>query len=258
MGKRAQVGIVIPTLGTREDYLSECLDSLSSEEVFVAVVGPSGLSNKLDLASADIVLDDKGISLPLAINMAIRNLPAHCTYVSWIGDDDSLSINSIRAQIDVFENHPSVVATFGQCQYVDSTGARLLVQRSGQFASSALTWGPNLIPQPGGLFRRSAWESLGGLDENFSQAFDTDMYLRLRQIGELRYIPQVLANYRWHEDALSVGNRWRSIEESSQARKKNARSAVTTLVPVDWLVRWTTLLAGKILSLRLKMKRGRQ
>ena len=253
MGKRAEVGIVIPTLGTREAYLMECLDSLTSEGVFVSVIGPKSSLLKLDLSKADVVLDDEGLSLPLAINKAISNLPSHCKYVSWIGDDDSLVQGSIESQIKVFESFPSVVATFGQCQYVDHSGDKLIVQRSGQFASLALTWGPNLIPQPGGLFRRSAWGAVDGLDEQFSQAFDTDIFLRMRHIGELRHIPRVLANYRWHEGALSVGNRWRSIVESSQARKKNARLELTTIAPVDWVVRFATLLAGKLLDLRLRV-----
>lgn len=244
---------MIPTLGTREKYLNECLDSLAAEEVFVSVIGPKSSLLKLDLSKADIVLDDEGLSLPLAINKAIRNLPIHCKYVSWIGDDDSLVQGSIDSQIDVFESFPSVVATFGQCQYVDSSGDKLIVQLSGQFAALALTWGPNLIPQPGGLFRRSAWDTVDGLDDQFSQAFDTDIFLRMRHIGELRHIPRVLANYRWHEDALSVGNRWRSVVESSQARKKNARMSMTTIAPVDWVVRLATLLAGKLLDFRLRV-----
>ena len=253
MGKRAEVGIVIPTLGTREHYLKECLDSLVSEGVFISVIGPSNSLRRLDLSKADFVLDDVGLPLAGAINKAIRSFPTHCEYVSWIGDDDWLENGSIESQINVFERFPSVVATFGQCQYVDFRGDKLIVQRSGKFASLALTWGPNLIPQPGGLFRRSAWERLGGLDETFSQAFDTDMFLRMRQIGELRYIPRVLANYRWHEGALSVGSRLRSVVESSEARKKNARNALTTIAPVDWVVRLATLLAGKLLGLRLKI-----
>ena len=253
MEKRTRVGIVVPTLGTRIEYFSECLKSLEPEGVFIAVIGPNDLTQKADLANADLVIDDQGLTLPEAINKGVKALPESIEYVSWLGDDDSLLPGAIEAQIEILDSDTNVVATYGKCQYVDAQGNDLIIQRSGQFASSLLSWGPNLIPQPGGLFRRSAWQKLNGLESVFSQAFDTDLFLRMKVIGNVRYVEKTLANYRWHEDALSVGNRWRSIKESSLARKRRAGQRILTNPLVDWPVRIATVAAGKLLSMRLKL-----
>lgn len=253
MEKRTRVGIVVPTLGTRIEFLTECLKSLESEGVFIAVIGPGELSKKIDLSQADLVIDDQGLPLPEAINQGVKSLPESIEYVSWLGDDDSLLPGAIEAQMEILDSDSNVVATYGKCQYVDAKGNDLIIQRSGQFAASLLAWGPNLIPQPGGLFRRSAWEKLNGLETVFSQAFDTDLFLRMKEIGDVRYVQKTLANYRWHEDALSVGNRWRSIKESSLARKRSAGRSIMINPLVDWPVRLATLAAGKLLSMRLKV-----
>lgn len=251
MEKRTRVGIVVPTLGTRIEYLSECLESLQRKGVFIAVIGPAELPKKIDPSLADLIIDDKGLSLPEAINKGVKALPESVEYVSWLGDDDSMLPGAIEAQVVIFDRDTNVVATYGKCQYVDAYGNNLFIQRSGQFAAKLLSWGPNLIPQPGGLFRRSAWEQLSGLESLFSQAFDTDLFLRMKAIGDVRYIEKTLANYRWHKDALSVGNRWRSITESSLSRKRRSGLSILTSPIVDWPVRLSTLAAGKILSMRL-------
>ena len=251
MEKRTRVGIVVPTLGTRIEYLSECLRSLESEGVFIAVIGPNDLAEKADLSRADLVIDDLGLPLPYAINKCVMALPKSIEYVSWLGDDDSLVPGATEAQVKVLDTETRVVATYGKCQYVDALGNNLIVQKSGQFASDLLSWGPNLIPQPGGLFRRAAWDKVNGLDGVFSQAFDTDLFLRMKELGDVRYIEKTLANYRWHGDALSVDNRWHSIKESSLARKRSSGRGILNNPLLDWLVRLATLAAGKLLSTRL-------
>ena len=258
MEKRTRVAVVVPTLGTRNEYLSECLASLEREKVFIAVIGPADLPQSVDVSKADLVIDDNGASLPEAINKGMRAVPESIEYVSWLGDDDTLLPGAVETQIQILDSDTRVVATFGRCQYVDSEGNKLFLQKSGQFAVKLLDWGPNLIPQPGGLFRLSAWEKLKGLDPFFTQAFDTDLFLRMKKLGDIRCIAKTLANYRWHEGALSVGNRWRSIKESSLARKKYAGGNLLNSPLVDWSVRLSTLAAGKLLSMRLKGLRGRK
>ena len=253
MEKRTRVGFVVPTLGTRIGYITECLKSLESEGVFIAVIGPDNLTQKANLSQADLVIDDQGLPLPEAINLGVKALPERIEYISWLGDDDLLLPGATDAQIEILDSDTRVVATYGKCQYIDAQGNDLIIQRSGQFAAHLLSWGPNLIPQPGGLFRRSAWDKLNGLESVFSQAFDTDLFLRMKKIGDVIYTGNILANYRWHDDALSVRNRWLSIKESSLARKRSAGRSILNSPIIDWPVRLATLAAGKLLSMRLKI-----
>ena len=257
MAKRTRVGIVVPSLGERNHYLEECLDSLAQENVAVFLIGPKGTLESHNTKGSYKVLDDKGLTLPEAINYAISMLPSNVDYVSWLGDDDSLVPGAVSKQLEVFETNPDVVATYGQCLYVDASGERLMLQKSGSFAARLVSWGPNLIPQPGGLFRRDAWEKIGGLDPKYSQAFDTDLFLRLKRIGTLRYVPRCLSRYRWHESALSVKNRWKSVRESSAARRQNSNSRLIANPLLELVVQLATMVAGKMFTFRLNNLRNR-
>ena len=56
------------------------------------------------------------------------------------------------------------VVAFGACRYIDPQGRELWISKAGPWAPRVLKWGPDLIPQPGMLVRRSAWSAVGGLD----------------------------------------------------------------------------------------------
>ena len=62
----------------------------------------------------------------------------------------------------------------------------------------------NLFPPIAFLFRRSAYEKVGGFDEGLPVLGDWDFNLRVLAIGNIAAIPDVLANYH-HRDVNSVG-----------------------------------------------------
>ncbi|MBW8870871.1 MAG: hypothetical protein JF618_01400, partial [Leifsonia sp.] len=52
---------------------------------------------------------------------------------------------------------------YGGCDYIDENGAKVWQNNSGPWAAPLLRIGPDLVPQPGSLFRRSAVEEVGEL-----------------------------------------------------------------------------------------------
>jgi GT2 family glycosyltransferase len=83
-----------------------------------------------------------------------------------------------------------------------------------------MRFGPQLIPQPGSLFRRDAYEKIGGLNSEFKWAFDLELLIRLSEVGRFKFLNHTLASFRWHEDSLSVGGRDGSVREASLIRKR--------------------------------------
>jgi GT2 family glycosyltransferase len=82
------------------------------------------------------------------------------------------------------------------------------------------------------LIQRSAWEAVGGLDEEFRFAFDLDLLLKLQSLGRLIDVGQVVSSFRWHGDSLTVGDRTTSLRESEIARRRALTPAVRRLA---WL-----------------------
>jgi hypothetical protein len=145
--------------------------------------------------------------------------------------------------------------TFGACDYIDAKGSVVWKNRSGKWTVPVLRFGPDLIPQPGAIFRRSAFTDVGGLKTNLGWAFDFDLFISLSKLGKLKYINQTLAQFRWHPESLSVEHRKRSVEEASQVRVSHLPA---WLRPFSFLweypVRQATLVAGKRLSAKAQSK----
>jgi hypothetical protein len=198
---------------------------------------------------------DPGSGLPSAINQGIQLLPASIQYVNWLGDDDRLIPGSITNCIGALDSKRDVVLTFGACEYIDNSGNVVWENRSGQWAVPLLRFGPDLIPQPGALFRRSAFNAVGGLKTHLGWAFDFDLFIRLSKFGKLQYIDQTLAQFRWHPESLSVQHRKRSVAEASQVRVSHLPSFLRAISFIwEYPVRQATLIAGKRVTAKAQSK----
>lgn len=87
-----------------------------------------------------------------------------------------------------------------------------------------------VVSQPGSLIRRSAWESVGGLDESLVMALDYDLWWRLFvRFGDLKMTPSFVAVNREHADTKTARNRRLHYREAiAVVRKYYGR------VPLKW------------------------
>jgi len=121
------------------------------------------------------------------------------------------------------------------------------MNRSGQWAARIIRFGPFLIPQPGSLIRRTAFEGVGGLDENLGWAFDLDLFIKLSQVGKMKFLKIVVSSFRWHETSLSVEFRVQSVLEASSVRKKHLHFILRLLSEMwEFPNRFLTLHAAKV------------
>lgn len=243
-----KVGIVVPTLGTRPDYLEKCLLSIrEAGQAFVLLVAPKGfIFNDLKLNGLiDAIVSDPEQGLSEAINQGIAGLPKEVEYVNWLGDDDLLTPNSLTLSKAVLDSESNTLLVFGSCDYINEFGQVVWRNRSGSWAVPLMRVGPDLIPQPGALFRRSAFVDAGGLSTAYSWAFDFDLFLKLSKKGQVRFVNRTLSQFRWHPESLSVEQRNKSVSEASLVRVSHLPA---TLRPIsfiwEWPIRAATLVAG--------------
>jgi len=244
-----RVGIVVPTLGKRPDYLKQCLESLAAAGAdHVCVVAPQ-IFEANEIMNSGLVHQfvlDPGMGLAAAINEGISALPAEIEYVNWLGDDDLIAADSIEVAVKLLDEDLSIVLVYGSCDYIDHSGKVVWVNKSGQWASVILHFGPDLIPQPGSLFRRSVFKNVGGLTAKYNWAFDFDLLFKLKRFGKLRFVKQTLASFRWHPESLSVEHRKMSVKEASRVRVSHLPAPLRI---ISWLweypVRQATLIAGQ-------------
>lgn len=246
------VGVVVPTIGERPQYLESTLKSIrDAGDSFIVLVGRKGFdaSSCQKLGLVDLYLDEEEPSVPKKINQGFRALPENIEYITWIGDDDLLSSNSLEVATAALSQPDKPVLVFGHCQYIDSEGKDVLVKRSGGWAVALLRFGPQLIPQPSAFFRKDAYEKVGGLSDKFQFAFDFDLFLKLSKAGKSVFINEILSSHRWHKTSLTYSRRWESVREASLVRVSNLSPIIRPVsfiweVPIQIL----TYSAGEILS----------
>lgn len=214
----------MPTLGQRPRFLAETLASIRAQDVpaDIVIVAPEGAGH-VEAAAKDVgawFLPDPG-SLTGAINMGATLAPGRYAYLNWLNDDDLLEPGSLAATRGALEADPGAVVAFGACRYIDASGRELWISRAGPWAPRILTWGPDLIPQPGMLVRTHAWQEVGGLDETYRLAFDLDLLLKLKRVGRLVDVGAIVSSFRWHADSLTVDERSTNIAESERAKRSH-------------------------------------
>ena len=255
MSEREQTisAVVVPTLGTRPEFLAECVTSIrAAGSCHLVLVRPSQCSIDPSVAAlVDDEIDDPGRGLAAAINVGMAALPDTVLYATWLGDDDRLTADSLTTAAAAMERE-SAVFVFGGCRYIDAAGRELWLNASGRWAVPLMRMGPQLIPQPGSLFDRRVFDAIGGLDESWKWAFDLDLFLRLAQRGRMSFVDSTLAEFRWHDGSLSVGGRKGSVTEASKIRR---RYLPRLLRPLSFLweplLRRVILLAGERMNRRL-------
>lgn len=251
-----RVGIIIPTLGERQEYLLECINSIRrAGEVYLQLVIPKNKLGKLPeslLNEINQIIEDPGKGLPAAINFGVASLPKGITYFNWLGDDDSLEDDSVSRVKQALDENPSLHYAFGGCKYIDSHGRQVGINKSGNWARKILAFGPDLVPQPGALIRRESFQKIGGLDTSLRAAFDFDLFLRLEKLGGGVFVRSVVGSFRWHKDSISVQQRRKSVAEASFVRR---RYLPKSLNYVSWIwegpVALATLIAGSLVSFKL-------
>ena len=219
----ARVLIVVPTLGRRLRLLEQTLESIKSQQVAadVVIVGPQDHEGVRALAErfGAALLADPG-SQPAAINAGVALAQPHHEFVNWLGDDDLLTTGSLTDTTRALDAYLDAVLAYGACDYITEGGDLLWTSNAGRWAPRILTWGPDLIPQPGMLIRTSAWRTVGGVDENLRFAFDLDLLLSLRSHGNFINTHSTVSCFRWHPDSLTVSDRTTSLNESRVVKRR--------------------------------------
>jgi len=146
-------------------------------------------------------------------------------FIAVLDQDDEFLPDKLAATIDLLEKHPDLLCAvhlsarsdnpkrYGnlsqirfardpitrknpagdKCYVIPSDDAALLCLRHGMFASG----------YPGFVFRRSAWEQLGGVNEAMRIASDFDFLFALARLGNVGFIDHPLYRKRMHGNNLA-------------------------------------------------------
>lgn len=162
-----------------------------------------------------------------AINEGIGQ--GRAKYVCWLNSDDLFLPGGLSRLIDAAEAQPNAPMVYGLCwNHHQDTGTRKAVWVE-RFSERRLAL-RCIISQPATLIRRSAWESVGGVDASLHMTMDYDLWWRLyKGAGEPHFIDDFVAVNRVHEATKTGNNRRLHYREAIDLVRRHHGS-----VPLKW------------------------
>jgi FkbM family methyltransferase len=163
-----------------------------------------------------------------AINKGFRRATGEL--VAWLNSDDFFYPGALAAAAEAYLADPVAPFYFGNGYRVDRTGRRIAeFFPDGQvhFRRKALVFGLNCVLQPATFIRLGALEQSGLLDESLHYGFDSDLWIRLSELGSPRPIRKHLAASREYEETKTSSGSFPRAEELRRIAERHAGVAAT-------------------------------
>jgi glycosyltransferase involved in cell wall biosynthesis len=207
------VSVVMPAYN-HAAYICDALDSVLHEgypNLEVVVIDDGSTDNTLAIATEWAaqhmevpirIRSQANAGLTRTLNRLVNE--ADGEYVTYLASDDRLLPGGIARRVLFLEAHPDLSAVFGDSRMINEVGdlvrprnlSRDAADRTSRDAAAEIVshWG---VMGCVILYRRDRIMKMGGYDESLSIE-DWDFYLRLASRGEIAYLDEVVADYRWH------------------------------------------------------------
>lgn len=142
-------------------------------------------------------------------------------YVCWLNSDDWFLPGGLTKLVSELETHTEAPAVYGRSwNVVQKSGKRYPVWVE-PFVERRLAL-RCIISQPATLIRRSAWQTVGGVNENLHMAMDYDLWWRLfKHAGPLQFLDDFVAVNREHADTKTKTQRRRHYQEAMEVVRKH-------------------------------------
>lgn len=148
-------------------------------------------------------------------------------FLTWLNADDVMLPRTIEKLNVAIERHPQCEWFVGGCLWLDPAMRVLNCGRGRPFSEIRYREGVVSVWGPSSFFTKHLLDSVGGVDERFHFAMDTDLWLRFAHIAGARYRP--FCNYAWglrlHPDAKMSGHNFSSDGKFDDSRSEQEKLA---------------------------------
>ena len=259
--KLGQLTIVTPTLNSANTIRGtlESLRPLVEEGAQHIVVDSGSTDGTMEIArqfGSEVVYHPPG-NMYAAINAGMEK--ARGEWLTYINSDDLLFADYVVEALEIVSNGVDVI--YGDIDFIDDQGRFLFSRRAPDpYHLSWLMRYYNPFPQQGALFKREAFDRVGGFNTQFRFASDLDFFVRCMLGGErfYKFRGKSVAAFRLLPSQLSQSSRIEMAPEGIEIRKK-LREEFNTIP--NWVGRPLAgfyRVSSNLDSIFLRWLRGRQ
>ncbi len=140
-------------------------------------------------------------------------------YFTWLNADDLLTPGALHRAVAALRDSGAGLAYGDYLVLHESTGA-IVYKPKVSFDRFICGLSYCMVPQPGAVFRRDAYEQVGGIDPEFAYSMDFDLFLRLGLAFPSVHIPTPQSIFRVHRESKSSADSEHFGDEDERIRRK--------------------------------------
>ena len=146
-----------------------------------------------------VIESDRKLGLAASSNLVVSS--SRAKIVARMDADDIAHPQRLERQFEIMTKHPDIVVVGTLCDGIDAAGRRTRPPDRWRIVRRSM-----YIPFPHGsaMFRREAFDRLGGYSEEFVSGEDQNFFFRMTQLGRVVTLPDVLYHFRYHTDNTTV------------------------------------------------------
>ena len=210
-----KVSCIIPCYNSKS-YVKEAIDSVLSQtyaNIIEIVVVDDGSTDKtpfiLESYQPHINIihhyANKNCGKSASLNLGIKKSTGN--FIAFIDHDDVWFPEKIEKQINIFENFKKIAMVYTNGIWIDDKGkiGSLILPKFFREDNNPLSLLMDCYIKSASsvIVRREVFDKVGFFDENLIGCDDHDMWLRITEKFEIKYIKEPLYKYRYHKDQLS-------------------------------------------------------
>lgn len=254
-----RVSVCIPTYRPSIDHLRHTIESVLSQvgsfELEIVVRDDASDMDfgtlERDLPTVHFHYNDRNLGMVGNWNACVES--SHGDYVMLLGQDDILLPGLISRYVSAFQKHSDAVMCSCAREFIDDKGSRIAPRRAVNDRKNIFVSRPvylldyatilrlclrngNAIGEPSCvMYRRRAFERLGGYDPDFQHAADLDFNLRASALGNVVYFREPGTGRRLHAQRLTHSNRrlGHVARERTEIYRRHARAHPACLPQLD-------------------------
>lgn len=201
------VSIVTPAFN-QAPFLRETLESVLTqayEPIEYIVIDDGSTDGTADVIRSEprltVALSQKNMGQSLTLNKGWSI--ARGKYIGYLSADDVIHPQAVARLVELLESDDGIVCAFPDSDLIDISSRVIKRKVCRPFDLQELVVRQECFIGPGALFRREAFEAVGGWDPSLRLAPDREFWIRLARCGRIEFHPEVLAGYRLHQASIS-------------------------------------------------------